>query len=156
MALPPRNERHEWLRFDTHGYTKEEKQEFETRLAKIYYRKICRVQTLDFARLAKINKGDGDMDMTERLRMQHKGAPGEVLFTTFVWRELLALSYTLIREPLRRLCHRLIAFTISDRGQTPEKRQQVGAAGGDNQVDPKVPLDAPADQEDVHADLAPE
>ncbi|GJU98953.1 hypothetical protein Tco_1328224 [Tanacetum coccineum] len=30
-------------------------------------------------------------------------------------------SYTLIREPLRRLCHRLIAFTISGRGQAPEK-----------------------------------
>ncbi|GKE83987.1 hypothetical protein Tco_1557729, partial [Tanacetum coccineum] len=31
-----------------------------------------------------------------------------------------APSYTFIREPLRRLCHRLITFTISRRGQTPE------------------------------------
>nr|GEY08207.1 hypothetical protein [Tanacetum cinerariifolium] len=30
-------------------------------------------------------------------------------------------SYTAIRDPLRRLCHRLIAFSISGRGQTPEK-----------------------------------
>ena len=32
-----------------------------------------------------------------------------------------APSYTLIREPLRRLCHRLIAFTLAGRGQEPEK-----------------------------------
>lgn len=30
-------------------------------------------------------------------------------------------SYTLIREPLRRLCHRLIALTVAGRGQSPEK-----------------------------------
>ncbi|GJW50232.1 hypothetical protein Tco_0091583, partial [Tanacetum coccineum] len=30
-------------------------------------------------------------------------------------------SYTLIRDPLRRLCHRLIAFSIAGRGQTTEK-----------------------------------
>ncbi|GJU57257.1 hypothetical protein Tco_1235023 [Tanacetum coccineum] len=30
-------------------------------------------------------------------------------------------SYTQIREPLRRLCHRLISFSIVGRGQTPKK-----------------------------------
>ncbi|GJZ80259.1 hypothetical protein Tco_0645253 [Tanacetum coccineum] len=30
-------------------------------------------------------------------------------------------SYTMIKEPLRRLCHRLIMFTITGRGQAPEK-----------------------------------
>ncbi|GKA15825.1 hypothetical protein Tco_0695572 [Tanacetum coccineum] len=30
-------------------------------------------------------------------------------------------SYTQIREPLRRLCHRLIALSIAGRGQAPEK-----------------------------------
>ncbi|GJW22992.1 hypothetical protein Tco_0033614 [Tanacetum coccineum] len=72
MTLPPRDQRHEWLRFDTQGYTEEEKQEFATRLAKIYYRKILRVQVLDFARLSEINEGDGDLDMTERLRVQQR------------------------------------------------------------------------------------
>ncbi|GKD93315.1 hypothetical protein Tco_1373152, partial [Tanacetum coccineum] len=89
MTLPPRNERHEWLRFDNQGYTKEEKQEFATRLGKIYYRKILRVHTLDFSRLAEIE--DGEVDMTDRLRMQHKGADGEVLFSTFIWREVLEI-----------------------------------------------------------------
>ena len=31
------------------------------------------------------------------------------------------LSYTLMREPMRRLCHRLIAYSIIGRGQSPEK-----------------------------------
>ncbi|GKG40153.1 hypothetical protein Tco_0466930, partial [Tanacetum coccineum] len=30
-------------------------------------------------------------------------------------------SYILIRDPLRRLCHRLITHTIAGRGQAPEK-----------------------------------
>ncbi|GJV39736.1 hypothetical protein Tco_1418176 [Tanacetum coccineum] len=112
LALPPRDQRHEWLR------------------------------------LHEIK--DGDQDTTERSRMQHMNDNGEVLFTTSVWRELLGISgplvreiileffntlrissggdflgsapsYTLIREPLRMLCHRLIAFTISSRGQAPKK-----------------------------------
>ncbi|GKA60919.1 hypothetical protein Tco_0760326, partial [Tanacetum coccineum] len=75
MTIPPRNERHEWLRFDTQGYTKEEIHDFETRLGKIFYRKVHRVQTLDFDRVAEIE--DLDMDITERLRMQHKDVDGE-------------------------------------------------------------------------------
>ncbi|GJT45432.1 hypothetical protein Tco_0954147 [Tanacetum coccineum] len=121
MALPPRDQRHEWLRFDAQGYTEEEKQEFETRLG-------------------KINEGDVELDMTERLRMEHRGADGEVLFMSSIWRELLDLvnywariasdgdflgpppSYTLIGEPLRRLCHHLIAFTIQAKALTVEVR----------------------------------
>ncbi|GJS17626.1 hypothetical protein Tco_0412098 [Tanacetum coccineum] len=32
-----------------------------------------------------------------------------------------APSYVRIRDPVRRLCHRIIAYSISDRGQAPEK-----------------------------------
>ncbi|GKF02537.1 hypothetical protein Tco_0029460, partial [Tanacetum coccineum] len=30
-------------------------------------------------------------------------------------------SYVLIRDPMRRLCHRMIAYSISGRGQAPKK-----------------------------------
>ncbi|GJT82424.1 hypothetical protein Tco_1056766 [Tanacetum coccineum] len=53
----------------------EEELDFETQLGKIYYWKVHRVQVLDFAKLAEIEYSD--MDMTERLRMQHMGADGE-------------------------------------------------------------------------------
>ncbi|GJU04349.1 hypothetical protein Tco_1114687 [Tanacetum coccineum] len=36
-----------------------------------------------------------------------------------------APSYVLIRDPVRRLCHRMIAYSISNRGQTPEKVTSV-------------------------------
>ncbi|GJY32491.1 hypothetical protein Tco_0416960 [Tanacetum coccineum] len=72
----PREQRHEWLRFDTEGYTKEEQQEYKRRLAKIYYRKIHRVHVLDFAWLSEINEGDAELDMTGRLRMEHMGDDG--------------------------------------------------------------------------------
>ncbi|GKC87256.1 hypothetical protein Tco_1147905, partial [Tanacetum coccineum] len=32
-----------------------------------------------------------------------------------------APSYVLIRDPMRRLCHKMIAYSISGRGQAPEK-----------------------------------
>ncbi|GKE31924.1 hypothetical protein Tco_1451246 [Tanacetum coccineum] len=36
-----------------------------------------------------------------------------------------APSYVLIRDPVRRLCHRMIAYSMSGRGQTPEKMTGV-------------------------------
>ncbi|GJZ63348.1 ty3-gypsy retrotransposon protein [Tanacetum coccineum] len=36
------------------------------------------------------------------------------------------LSYVLIRDPVRRLCHRMIAYSISGRGQAPEKGKKSG------------------------------
>nr|GEV83572.1 hypothetical protein [Tanacetum cinerariifolium] len=80
MVLPPRAERHLWLRFDAHDYLDSNIHDYETRLGRIYDRQI--------------HSGD---------------------FLTFV------PSYTQIKESLRRLCHILIAFTISDRGQAPVK-----------------------------------
>nr|GEU84878.1 hypothetical protein [Tanacetum cinerariifolium] len=100
IALPPRNERHTWLR------------------------KVHMIQILDFTGLAVIE----DLDITERLKMQHRGANGEVLFTTSVWRDLLRIRRSLVRE--------------------------VGAASKDPWVDPEAPQDALVVQEDVQADLA--
>ncbi|GJR19068.1 hypothetical protein Tco_0967595 [Tanacetum coccineum] len=76
MALPPRDQRHEWLRFDIQGYPKEEKQEFETRLANIYYRKIHQIEVLDFDR----------------------GVDGEDLFMSSIRKELLGICGPLARE----------------------------------------------------------
>ncbi|GJW30707.1 hypothetical protein Tco_0047582 [Tanacetum coccineum] len=41
------------------------------------------------------------------------------------WRS--APSYTYIRDPVRRLCHKLISYSISGRGQAPEKGRKSGA-----------------------------
>nr|GEU98791.1 hypothetical protein [Tanacetum cinerariifolium] len=118
-----------------------EKQEYETRLAKIYYQKVHLVHVLDFARLCEINEGDVELDMTERLRMEHKGADGEVLFTYSIWRELLA-----IHGPLRAFEEAVSSFDffyyfwqrVLDRVSWVAKgpsRQQVRAADRDAQID---------------------
>ncbi|GKC45392.1 hypothetical protein Tco_1063114 [Tanacetum coccineum] len=145
MTLPSRNERHAWLRFDTQDYTKEGIQDFESRLGKIYNRQVHQVQFLDFDVLTE----DMKQDMTERLMMEHTDAQGHFqmggLRRQLGWRQFMAIlglhtvkemetggfrAYWDARlrviaskaeEPLRRLCHRLIAFTIAGRDQTPEK-----------------------------------
>ncbi|GKA64901.1 hypothetical protein Tco_0764608, partial [Tanacetum coccineum] len=136
MALPPRNERHLWLRVYVLNFdlsTEEMEQVMTERL-----------------RMEQV--------MTERLRMGHTDAQGKIFLTSYAWRALFGIrglaywvdnlreiafkaelrdywtrisfvgdflstvpSYTLIREPLRRLCHRLIAFSIDEKGQAPEK-----------------------------------
>ncbi|GJX69564.1 hypothetical protein Tco_0305291 [Tanacetum coccineum] len=88
-------------------------------------KEIVEEVTLDFSRLDEIE--DGDLDMTERLRMQHKGDNGG-LRRQLSWRQFISIMglHTMEemetdREPLRRLCHQLIAFTVSSKGQEPEK-----------------------------------
>nr|GEV30855.1 hypothetical protein [Tanacetum cinerariifolium] len=157
MALSPRNERHEWLWM------------------------VHQVQTLNFDELTE----DMGLEMTERLRIQHTNADGMVLFTSPVWRELLRIHgplvrevilefFSTLREPLRRLCHRLIALTILGRDELIRlricerlvdvvtwvtlgpKRQQVRAAGGDTKIHPEAPQEhVPAGQEGVQADPSP-
>ncbi|GJY35663.1 hypothetical protein Tco_0421041 [Tanacetum coccineum] len=134
MTLPSRNKRHAWLRFDTQDYTKEGIQDFKSMLGKIYNRQVHQVQFLNFDVLTE----DMKQDMTERLTMEHTDAQGHDASLRVIaskaelrdyWTRIsssgdfltLVPSYTLIREPLKRLCHRMIAFTIARRGQAPEK-----------------------------------
>ncbi|GKC44579.1 hypothetical protein Tco_1062301, partial [Tanacetum coccineum] len=124
--LPPRAQRHPWLRYKVDGYTTKIIQDVEDRLE------------------------DMRQGLTNRLRMVYTGDEGQVLFTIHAWRRLfedggarcsmswrqfiLALGLHtadcfrwrflgdgsllyIYRDPLRRICHRLIAVGISCRGQ---------------------------------------
>ncbi|GJS80056.1 hypothetical protein Tco_0729937 [Tanacetum coccineum] len=79
------------------------------------------------ARLAEIE--DGDLDITERLRMQHKDVDGEVLFSTFVLSELLGIRGSLVREIILkffstlRFIEGILDLDTADtfQGQAPEK-----------------------------------
>ncbi|GJZ88137.1 hypothetical protein Tco_0659919 [Tanacetum coccineum] len=91
-----------------------EAKDFEDRLARIYDRQVHRVHVLDFDVLLE----EMDQAMTDRLRMEHTGADGQVMFADSVLDLDTADTF---QEPLRRLCHRLIAFSIAKRGHAPEK-----------------------------------
>ncbi|GJW67559.1 hypothetical protein Tco_0121983, partial [Tanacetum coccineum] len=184
--LPPRDQRHLWLRYQVEGYTKEIVHDFEQRLEMIFGRQVNRVHTLDFEGLTP----DMRQDLAERLRMVYTGDDGHEKFMSHDWMRLFEIraplvqefileffstcrigsemgldvadtlcfqlggarrrservildkgdlsdywveissgrdflrgapSYTYIRDPVRRLCHRLISYSISGRGHAPEK-----------------------------------
>ncbi|GKA70231.1 hypothetical protein Tco_0776295 [Tanacetum coccineum] len=156
--LPPRDQRHPWLR------------------------SVNRVHVLDFVGLT-----NGMMQtLAGRLRMAYTGDEGQELFTSHTWRRLFEIrgplvarvggarrritwrqfimalglhtaeemaedgfqkywdflgsvpSYVYIRDPVRRICHRMIFCNISGKGQAPEKvtgmlregRVELGLSGG--------------------------
>ncbi|GJY21767.1 hypothetical protein Tco_0394333 [Tanacetum coccineum] len=178
--LPPRDQRHLWLRYQVEGYTKEIVHDFEQRLETIFGRQVNRVHILDFEGLTL----DMRHNLAERMRMVYTGDDGQEVFVSYTWRRLFGIraplvqeflleffstcrirdeigldvtdtlcflggarlvpdkgdlsdywveissgkdflrgapSYTYIRYPVRRLCHRLISYNISGRGQAPEK-----------------------------------
>ncbi|GJU63239.1 hypothetical protein Tco_1245074 [Tanacetum coccineum] len=188
MALPPRDQRHHYLRSEGLEYTDADITDFEERLGRIYGREIHRVQVFNFGGLTELT----DKGLSSRMLMEHKDDQGQGVFTSRDWRKLFEIrgplfqlgkvrrrmswrefmlgmglhiaeeiesvgfstywaesaiqipdkgdlsaywigilyagdflgtapSYTSIRDPMLRLCHRLIACSIAGRSQAPEK-----------------------------------
>ncbi|GKC03720.1 hypothetical protein Tco_0995330, partial [Tanacetum coccineum] len=140
IPLPPRDQRHLWLRYQVVGYTKEIVHDFEQRLETIFGRQVNRVYILDFKGLTS----DMRQDLAERMRMVYTRDDGQELGgarrrsermipdkgdLSDYWVEISsamdflrgAPSHTYIRDPVRRLCHRLISYNIFGRGQAHEK-----------------------------------
>ncbi|GKE74151.1 hypothetical protein Tco_1536192 [Tanacetum coccineum] len=101
MALPPRDQRHQYLRREVH-----------------------RVQVFDFGGLSDlIAEGLGS-----RMLIEHRDAQGQRGSECLLDWDLVCggffgytPSYTLIRDPILRLCHRLIACSTAGRSHAPEK-----------------------------------
>ncbi|GJV41282.1 hypothetical protein Tco_1419722 [Tanacetum coccineum] len=84
MDLPPRDQRHPFLRFVGLEYSDEDILGFELRLERIFHRQIHRVQVLDFAGLT-----EGMIeDIDTRLRMVHSDELGQDIFVSNAWRRL--------------------------------------------------------------------
>nr|GEY84303.1 hypothetical protein [Tanacetum cinerariifolium] len=135
--LPPRDQIHLWLRYQVEGYTKEIIQDFKLRLETIFGRHVNRVHVLNFNGLTKEMR----QALTDRLRMVYAKAKGHELFTSHAWRSIFEIRTPLVREFIQELrmtwrdfilalgLHtaeemvkdRLISFSISGRGQAPEK-----------------------------------
>ncbi|GJU16421.1 hypothetical protein Tco_1144387 [Tanacetum coccineum] len=98
MALPPRDQRHQYLRFKGLEYTDADITDFKDILGRIYGRGIHRVLVLDFKSLLVVMV-EG---LTSRMLMEHRDDQGQSVFTSRAWR-------------------RLIACSIAGRSQAPEK-----------------------------------
>ncbi|GKE42461.1 hypothetical protein Tco_1469745, partial [Tanacetum coccineum] len=153
--LPHCDLRHPWLRYQAARYTKDIVHNYERRLEAIWGRSVNRVHILDFedltpkmrqdlaVRLRMVYVGDDGnrhlmsdtkmgLDVASMLCFQLGGVRRSMTCRQFI----LALglhteflratpSYVHIRDPVRRLCHRMLACTISGQGQGPEKVTEV-------------------------------
>ncbi|GJX47652.1 hypothetical protein Tco_0272842 [Tanacetum coccineum] len=138
MALPPREQRHRFLRYEGLEYTDSDIADFESRLERIYTREIHRVQVVDFQGILDLLR-DG---LFTRMAMEHRDEAVLVRYWSEsermiprkgdlhdYWRDILTdgdflgppPSYTLIRDPVLRLCHRMMAHNIAGRSQAPKK-----------------------------------
>ncbi|GKE58172.1 hypothetical protein Tco_1497357 [Tanacetum coccineum] len=124
MALIPQsNLRHPWLRYQVAGYTKDIVHNYEWRLEIIWDRSVNRVHILDFKGLTHEMR----QDLAVRLRMVYAGGDEMQPFVRLHTEEEMAHAGFRAywseseRDPMRRLCHRMIACTIYGRGQGPKK-----------------------------------
>ncbi|GJV86972.1 putative ribonuclease H-like domain-containing protein, partial [Tanacetum coccineum] len=73
MALPPRDQRHQYLRYEGLQYTDADIADFKARLARIYRREVHKVQVFDFGGLSDL-MADG---LSARMLMEHRDAQGQ-------------------------------------------------------------------------------
>ncbi|GJX71172.1 hypothetical protein Tco_0308343 [Tanacetum coccineum] len=112
MALSPRDQRHQYLRFEGLQYTDTNIVDFEERLGRIYDRELGEVRHRMSWREFDLGMGLHTAKEIESIRFGISTA-GDFLSTTS--------SYTSFRDPMLRLCHRLIACSIVRRSQAPKK-----------------------------------
>ncbi|GJW47109.1 hypothetical protein Tco_0078755 [Tanacetum coccineum] len=143
MALPPRDQRHQYLKLEGLEYTDADITDFEESLGMIYGKEIHRdVDGAQGCSGTEFREAILDLDTAGALQFQLRGAEsarqildkgdlnaywvgissvGDFLSTT--------PSYTSIRDLMLRLCHRLIACNIVGRSQAPEKVFEVVCLG---------------------------
>ncbi|GKE07415.1 hypothetical protein Tco_1399433 [Tanacetum coccineum] len=82
MALPPRDQRHRYLRYEGLQYTDADIVDFGMRLARIYRREVHRVHVFDFEGLPDL-MAEG---LSARMLIEHRDAQEVSLFTSRAWR----------------------------------------------------------------------
>ncbi|GJY44641.1 hypothetical protein Tco_0432854 [Tanacetum coccineum] len=152
--LPAADQRHPWLRYQIEEYNEGIRHSYEQRLETIWSRLVNRVHVfvshawrrlfgiraplvrefiLEFLSTCRMSDTEMGLDVVDTLCFQLGGIDPDKGDLRDYWieissdREFLgpAPSYIFIQDPVRRLCHKMIAYSISGRGQTPEKMIDV-------------------------------
>nr|GFA10734.1 hypothetical protein [Tanacetum cinerariifolium] len=84
MAFPPRDQTHQYLRYEGLQYIDANIADFKMRLARIYKREVHRVQVYDFEGLPNL-MAEG---LSGSMLMEHRDAQGQSVFTSRAWRYL--------------------------------------------------------------------
>ncbi|GJW55151.1 hypothetical protein Tco_0099236 [Tanacetum coccineum] len=116
MALPPREQRHQFLRYEGLEYTDSDIADFESRLERIYSREIYRVHVVDLQGMPEPFRGG----LFARMAMEHRDEAGVVVFTSQAWRGLFdtmgLLVWELILEFLSTLRFREVLLDLDAPG----------------------------------------
>ncbi|GJR68321.1 hypothetical protein Tco_0014386 [Tanacetum coccineum] len=105
--LPPKDQRHPWLRYQVEGYTEDIMHNYELRLEMIFGRSVNHVHVLDFAGITEGIR----LTLEGRLRMVYTGGDGHELFTSHAWSRLFEIQGLLVREFILEF---LITYRMSD------------------------------------------
>nr|GEV83336.1 hypothetical protein [Tanacetum cinerariifolium] len=112
-------QRHPYLRFEGLEYTDADIAYFEERLGKIYERGVHRVKVFNFGGLNDL-MAEG---LHGRMLVEHRDAQGQSVRGISSKGDFLgsAPSYIAIKDPMLRLCHRLIVCSVAGRSHAPKK-----------------------------------
>ncbi|GJW89661.1 hypothetical protein Tco_0167214 [Tanacetum coccineum] len=94
MDLPPREQRHKFLRYEGLEYSDTDIIDFEARLARIHRREVHRVPVFDFRGLPDLMAEE----LTARMLMEHRDDQGVSVFTSRAWRRLFDIRGPLVHE----------------------------------------------------------
>ncbi|GJX29638.1 hypothetical protein Tco_0237717 [Tanacetum coccineum] len=92
--LPPREQRHLFLRYKGLEYTDEDIADFKEKVKRIYSHEIHKVQFVDFQGMPVLMR-DG---LFTRMGMEHRDDAGVVVFTSRAWGRLFNTRGPLVRE----------------------------------------------------------
>ncbi|GJY97961.1 retrovirus-related pol polyprotein from transposon TNT 1-94 [Tanacetum coccineum] len=143
-----RDQRHAWLRFKGQEYTDEIIQDFNKRFGRIFRRQVAftshawrrmfeirgllvRELMLEFFSTCRFSDAELGMDDESSRVIASKADLRDYWTGIYSLGDFLTTvpSYTAIKDPLRRLCHTLITFSIAGRGQAL-KKQGAKMSGG--------------------------
>ncbi|GJX26599.1 hypothetical protein Tco_0232895 [Tanacetum coccineum] len=114
VPLPPREQRHPFLRYQGLDYTDADISDFKERLERIYGREIHGVQVVDFLGMPKLMR-DG---LFARMVMKHRN---DFILASglHIGEEMESPGFA--RDLILRLFHRMMAHNIAGRSQALEK-----------------------------------
>ncbi|GJX22074.1 hypothetical protein Tco_0226519 [Tanacetum coccineum] len=94
MALPPCEQRHQFLRFEGLEYIDSDITDFEARLARIHMREVHIVPVFNFGVFSDLMaKG-----LTAKLTIEHRDEVGVGLFTSRAWMRMFDIRVPLVHE----------------------------------------------------------
>ncbi|GKD85449.1 hypothetical protein Tco_1356603 [Tanacetum coccineum] len=94
MALPPREQRHRFIRYEGLEYPNTDIVDFERRLARIHMREVHKVPVFNFGGLPDL-MAEG---LTARMTMEHHDEAGVSVFTSRTWRRMFDIRGPLVHE----------------------------------------------------------